>query len=126
MRAIKFKAYDTIQKKWLEPMDKLTICDETDLAWSYLTGSNGNAFIVFNDVAPWIKIVEFTGLLDKNGKEIYEGDIVRAWIDFGPGGEGQKEYAVEISPFGCNLQEWTFKEKGYLPEVIGNIWESAQ
>lgn len=69
---------------------------------------------------------QYTGLHDKNGKEIYEGDIVRAWIDIGPGGEMLGICQVIIENFGNNIQEWTYKEPGFLPEVIGNIHENPE
>lgn len=69
---------------------------------------------------------QFTGLRDKNGREIYDGDIVKAWIDFGPGGEGLEIYEVIIGLHGTSLQPWTFEEPGFLPEVIGNIHENPE
>lgn len=66
-------------------------------------------------------IVQFwTGLLDISADKIYEGDIIRAYIDCGPAGHMQFEYEVEIDIFGPNIEEWTYKEDGVLPVIIGN------
>lgn len=76
-------------------------------------------------------IMQFTGLLDKNGKEIYEGDIVEAknWnpmcytVEFIEGGFCFTHPKLKGSPIDINLM---FSSQGCACAVIGNVHENPE
>lgn len=112
MRPIKFRAWDNHDKV----MDFWNVL-------SFPTHLEGK--ISFS------QIMQFTGLLDKNGKEIYFGDIVKGKLWFW---REEKifevkfdEYYYGILPFVEKYQSCEGEENlnSYSCEVIGNIYEHS-
>ena len=102
MREIKFRAWDFKSEQMFE-VDEIRM--------------RGNAYTVsiigFSD-KQWLTpertaIMQYTGLLDKNGKEIYEGDIVHY------------RYYGEYNTFEENVEVmWIQKTASFSPFSMGN------
>lgn len=116
MRTIKFRA-------WSKTYQEMIRVESIDFAVDRLIGRLNHGVQVVQPV-PMAKgvLMQFTGLLDKNGKEIYEGDIVR-WF---PDGEGREREVYFDEKDACfqplNLYVQTFTEF----ETIGNIHENPE
>lgn len=75
-------------------------------------------------------LMQFTGLLDKNGKEIYEGDIVRVITDLEEGAELLMKVEWENGAFILYGYGWAIilcEEERYRElEIISNIYENPE
>ena len=117
---------------------KLDFWGDPEQATCDLAGENGEGEELFDIYVGEVEIMQYTGLKDKNGKEIYEGDIV-AFEDSDGGYEypdlvvntGIVEYgelrfyftnrvAVEMDDF--YIKDGRCDEI----EVIGNIYENPE
>ena len=126
MRDIKFRAWDDYQKVMLDWND----CTDT----MKLTLSN-----LLNGLIEHIKPMQYTGLKDKNGKEIYESDYLKYY--YYPKNDyetGIVEYNIGswwirgdvLSSFGKlfegNMPAWPPCLPDKLWEVIGNKYENPE
>lgn len=120
MRVIKFRAWDVVGKFMLSATLE-ELCDIDNRR-----GVHFRADLKSSLKFDYIKVMQFTGLLDKNGKEIYEGDIV---ISRGISGDnGKEEVCFEGGAFlpfhGANCPD--DDAMASESEVIGNIYENPE
>ena len=122
MREIKFRIFDKKNKKILE-VDTLFINE------GMFKPVGGDEYSVYNyNNAYYSKLMQYTGLKDKNGVEIYEGDIVRYEFN-------KLNYRIEFvnaeftaRRFYQNIENLypTEFDYGKECEVIGNIYENPE
>ncbi len=114
MREIKFRAWDKPKK---------TLFYWAEVVVSMLGVGTGKPHNIFDNET--VVLMQYTGLKDKNGLDIYEGDIIKG--DHCDGGGSIKDGVVEF-----NSAAWAIKGISYLLrsftdlEVIGNIYENPK
>lgn len=126
MREVKFRAWDTKNKKWLFAVPCLEyLLDDDDACISHHDIDPESAIykypsnILGEDFGGRIVWQQYTGLKDSTGKEIYEGDIV----DWGAKGPTEVRWISELDGY-----DWTGWHPNYTygGKVIGNIFDNPE
>lgn len=124
-RPIKFRIWSTTNNSMSPPADFFE--------WVKNVGINADNEESIKEVTnSWI-LMQYTGLKDKNGKEIYEGDIVKLQhgiyeVEFDCGAFLTKPQNIDDGPilFTRESLETLFSWQEPIKEVIGNIYENPE
>lgn len=131
MREIKFRAYSKIYKKI--QYDEFPTFINGDGVQS---GTSADLNEIIEDMQDEYILMQYTGIKDKNGKKIYEGDIYRQNADFMDEDDLSKTQLFvvsyeKISDCCVNGMGFNFGEHGCAIdfddlEVVGNIHENPE
>lgn len=125
MREYKFRAWDETEKHMYN--------------WGNLINQNLKNIFTITEQCGYI-LMQYTGLHDENGKEIYEGDIIEFSYDMFVGNfdtfAAKGKVVLEEGAFYVEVfeNERTTKDEAYLLysinldtiEVVGNIYENKE
>jgi uncharacterized phage protein (TIGR01671 family) len=109
MREIKFRACDTKENKMVDLADgyEMMIMADDSIKLKKEGMSINSRYV----------LMQFTGLLDKNGREIYEGDILTGGLIMKWGDATDNDYGD---------QSYGYPVPKKTAEIIGNIYQNPE
>lgn len=132
MRELKFRAWDNLHKEMI--VTGFHVFGEYTLfnligQYCFETKGNKSSLERYDDIV----VTQYTGLEDKNEKEIYEGDVVKCGYGVG----------IVVFNAGCFMVEWIDDKEAYMEflfsrkemyarkddelfEIVGNIYENPE
>ena len=130
MNEIKFRAWDKIDNKFLNPKEFIIFGNGLFGRIEKIWPEPG--ITMDSDDMKNIILTQFTGLKDSKFVEIYEGDILKSVDEIKHGinniclvkykDSGFWAWAPELNDFNGDLDSWI----NYDTEVIGNIYENPE
>ena len=135
MREFKFRAWDN-EYKYMNYKVLVGNVWDTDINYTAHAMWIEPKYVSYKKEAGWchfdehsnIELMQYTGLKDKNGVEIYEGDILSHHLQ----GNRFVEYGSPFKNYGGymlvskNGMRGTLNDSDKLYEVIGNIYENKE
>lgn len=122
MREIKFRAWD-LKTKTMHTVENINFCGRETVTVQY----NPIKKISLDSVY----LMQYIGVQDKNGVEIYEGDIIRH-----QSGKYGTDFEIKWSPILCGFTAMQIESGHPSPqlnqgtmcyfEVVGNIYENPE
>ena len=127
MREIKFRVWDSGLKKMILFSPEYFLDDDRDT----ITFGTAERYYVAgdHDSGNRFKLMQYTGLKDKNGVDIYESDILeyRAKPNFDPNYPDRFRFSVQWGDKGFRDNRVGFDIYKYEDgEVIGNMYENPE
>lgn len=120
MRIIKFRAWHTTKKVMIPSdemvRDQLTLL--TDGRFINVSSESTRLSVIYDYILP----LQFTGLLDKNGKEIYESDFVHFLGYTGLVTFDNGQWVFELGDQG-NTPVYNYDPKDM--EIVGNLYQDV-
>lgn len=124
MREIKFRVWDKSNKIMYEKAMVGNFPDTVPVVWTDYGCREGWYHIEPKEC----EVMQYTGLKDKNGTEVYEGDVLKVYDDFFRNGLDD-EYGIikfDKGRFYLNTFKNYLNESWINFEVIGNIYENPE
>lgn len=118
----KFRAWDSYDEQMV-----IVLFIDFENKIAYVEQENGDRYDIHFDN---LILLQSTGVEDKNGVEIYVGDIISGWVSaHSHSGRDEVlkvvEYQVDRARYNFDAIDVFVDDKEYL-EVIGNIYENPE